>query len=308
MSSSIHITTLVENSVFRPGLLAEHGLAFWIEYNGLRILFDTGQGQVLEHNARALGIQLEDMDMLALSHGHYDHTGGLPAVLRHTRPVDVFLHAAARQPKYTSVKGGSAREVGMSEAARSALELPHVRLHHLDRPLQIADGIMLTGPIPRVSSLEDTGGRFFLDAACTQSDSLVDDQALILEADRGVIVVLGCAHAGVISTLRYVQQITHGRPVQAVIGGMHLIHASTKRIETTIHELHQQKVQRLTLAHCTGVGATVALWNAFPRRCDACHVGSTYSFAAAASGGSLAGPPHSDRHLTQPAFLRQSRG
>jgi 7,8-dihydropterin-6-yl-methyl-4-(beta-D-ribofuranosyl)aminobenzene 5'-phosphate synthase len=283
MSSSIHITTLVENSVYRAGLLAEHGLAFWIEYNGFRILFDTGQGHVLERNAQALGVCLEEADAIVISHGHYDHTGGLPAALRRTRPVDVFLHAAAREPKYTSVKGGTAREIGMSEAARSALATPPARVHYQDRPLRVADGVTLTGPIPRGSSLEDTGGRFFLDTACTQTDPLVDDQALILEADRGIIVVLGCAHAGVVSTLRYVQQITHGRPVQALIGGTHLIHASNKRIELTIHELQHQKVQRLALAHCTGVGATVSLWNAFPRRCDACHVGSTYSFEAVRS-------------------------
>lgn len=307
MSSSIHITTLVENSVFRPGLLAEHGSAFWIEYNGQRILFDTGQGQVLEHNARALGIQLEHTDVLALSHGHYDHTGGLAALVRHARPLDVYLHAAATRPKFTTVKGGSPRDIGMPEASRSALQLPHVRLHHLEQPRQIAEGVTLTGPIPRLSSLEDTGGRFFLDAACTQADPLVDDQALILEAARGIIVVLGCAHAGVISTLRYVQQITHGRPVLAVIGGMHLIHASTKRIETTIHELQRHRVQRLTLAHCTGVAATVSLWNAFPRRCDACHVGSTYSFETSAPSGSLVGQCLSGREFPPPAIPRQSR-
>ena len=89
---------------------------------------------------------------------------------------------------------------------------------------------------------------------------------------------MGCGHAGIISTLRYLHELTGGRPILAVLGGMHLINASAKRIELTIRELRRLKVQCLTFAHCTGTAATVALWNAFPRRCDGCHVGSTFSF------------------------------
>ena len=124
MSQSIQITTLVENSVFRPGLLAEHGLAFWIEYNGQRILFDAGQGQVLEHNARELNVRLEDADAIVISHGHFDHVGGLPAALRRDRPVDVFLHPAALAPKFTPARNGPVRDIGMPAASHRAIASP----------------------------------------------------------------------------------------------------------------------------------------------------------------------------------------
>ena len=252
MSESIHITTLVENAVFRPGLLAEHGLAFWIEYNGQRILFDTGQGQVLEHNVRELSIQLEDADVIAISHGHFDHVGGLPAALRRSRPVDVFLHPDALAPKFTQSKNGPVRDIGMPAASQIALASAAARVRLVEHPTVIAEGVTLTGPIPRVVIIEDTGGRFFRDTACTDPDPLNDDQALLLESDRGLIVITGCAHAGIISTLRYVRELIGDRVIFAVLGGMHLINASAKRIEMTVRELRRLKVQFLALAHCTG--------------------------------------------------------
>ena len=171
----------------------------------------------------------------------------------------------------------------------------------------IADGVTLTGPIPRVASLEDTGGRFFLDAACTRPDPLTDDQALVLEADRGLIVVLGCGHAGIISTLRYVKELTGGRAIAAVLGGMHLINASAKRIEMTIRELRQLKVQCLAFAHCTGMAATAALWNVFQRRCDGCHVGSTFSFDVGRKCSIVKGPMRGSLGPTQESLWQRDR-
>jgi 7,8-dihydropterin-6-yl-methyl-4-(beta-D-ribofuranosyl)aminobenzene 5'-phosphate synthase len=125
---------------------------------------------------------------------------------------------------------------------------------------------------------EDTGGPFYLDAQCQRPDPLVDDQALFFETPQGTVVLLGCAHAGVINTLRYVLALTDNRPLHAVLGGMHLVHASTERVSRTIEEFKWLGVEMLGPAHCTGRSAVAALSSAFPGQILACNVGSQFEF------------------------------
>jgi 7,8-dihydropterin-6-yl-methyl-4-(beta-D-ribofuranosyl)aminobenzene 5'-phosphate synthase len=146
------------------------------------------------------------------------------------------------------------------------------------QPTTVFDGLTVTGPVPRMSGFEDTGGQFFLDEACTRPDPLEDDQSVFFDTTQGTVVLLGCAHSGIINTLRYIRQLTDNRPVHAVIGGMHLVNASSHRIERTVEELQQIGVGRLAPAHCTGMPATVALWNAFPGQCQTCPVGTRFEF------------------------------
>jgi len=278
MRGKTRITVLVENTAQGPRLLAEHGLAYWIEHDGRRMLLDSGQGGVLAANAYRLGVPLQEIDALILSHGHYDHTGGVADALKTSRPVTVYAHPAAFAPKFARNKDGSARDIGMSHAAEKAIRAPHNRLVYTDRPTPVAEGLTVTGPIPRRTDFEDTGGPFFLDEACTRPDPLEDDQSVFLETADGIVVLLGCAHSGIINTLRYIRPLAGNRALRAVIGGMHLGAASAERIERTIKELRRMEVQQLAPGHCTGMAATAALWNAFPGRCQTCHVGTRFEF------------------------------
>ena len=269
------ITVLVENTAGGRGLLAEHGLSFWIELGSRRILFDTGQSDILFHNAHILGIDLSNVDAIVLSHGHYDHVGGLKGILDIAPAVPIYLHPQALEAKFAR-SGEQSRHIGMEPEVAQMLER---RIHSglgsfTNGPAEILPGMWATGEIPRRSAFEDTGGSFYLDPSCTRPDELLDDQALVLEINDGLVVVLGCAHAGVVNTLDYVAELFPGRPIRTVLGGMHLVRASRARIAHTIEAIRRHNVQRIGPAHCTGLEASRELWNVLPERCFTCNVGA----------------------------------
>ena len=275
------ITVLVENTAGGPNVLAEHGLSYWIEHNGRHILLDSGQGGVLANNAYKLGISLREINALVLSHGHYDHTGGAAEALKSAQSVAVYAHPAAFARKFIRNSDGTAREIGMLYPSQEAIRASHNQWIATEGPTVVSDVLTVTGPVPRVTDFEDTGGPFFLDEACTKPDPLVDDQSVFFDTTEGTVVLLGCAHSGVINTLSYIRQLTAERPIRAVIGGMHLVAASPEQIVRTIEELRQLGVGQLAPGHCTGMPATVALWTAFPTICATCHAGSTFQFETA---------------------------
>ncbi|MFA5203930.1 MAG: MBL fold metallo-hydrolase [Lentisphaeria bacterium] len=276
----VKLILLANNLVRRPGLLAEHGLAFWLDDGTHRLLFDTGQGLVLRHNAAALGLDLERVTDVVLSHGHYDHTGGLAHVAAMTTPASPrlwMLADAMAAPRFSRHQDGSMHDIAMPAPSREVLA-------RFDRPtppaapgpVEVMPGVFATGPIPRVHAWEKTGG-FFWDAAGREADDIPDDQALWLDTVEGVVVLLGCAHAGCLNTLERVRRQSGGRPLAAVVGGTHLSGADSARLAHTVAALRELAPAKLVPLHCTG-DAVGILKHEFPATCRAWGVGDGTTF------------------------------
>ncbi|HOX28898.1 MAG TPA: MBL fold metallo-hydrolase [bacterium] len=273
------ITVLVENNVpLSVGLTGEHGLSFLIENEGEKVLFDTGQGMSLLNNLQRLGHKPEEVKKVVLSHGHYDHTGGVKALLAAGVSFELIAHPGVFSEKLALFPGAGFRPIGMP-SSRAELESHGVTLRLESAAAEIAPGITATGEIPVRNDFEKIEPVLFVREGGSEiPDPLADDQALILNSGKGAVVLLGCAHRGVVNTLRHVAEITGGAPVRAVIGGFHLERAPEDQIQKTAAALKTLDPQTIRTAHCTGLPALFALKRELGDRVSPCGVGMTFEF------------------------------
>lgn len=275
--NSVKITIIVENTAPREDLLAEHGLSMWIETPSAKILFDTGQGEAFPHNAAALKIPLEQADAVVLSHGHYDHTGGLLHALERAPNAKIFMHPEAFAPRF-SLRDTIMRAINMPYPAEGALKSHPENIVYTSGPTEIAPGVHVTGAISRRNNYEDVGGHFFLDKIGVRPDPIPDDQALWIDTPKGTVIVLGCAHAGVVNTLEYISELSGASEYFAVMGGMHLARATVTRLEKTAEALERFNAKQIAPCHCTGANAIEFFARRLPGRVIPCAAGSTFDF------------------------------
>lgn len=282
-ASRMEATVLVDNVASGRGLQSEHGFSLWVEAGGLRILFDTGQGAALDENARRLGIPLHKADFVVLSHGHYDHTGGLAEVLKYAPSARPVIHPGALAARYSLRPPAPARAIGIPASARTALEpaesgAPAPAVTWSAQAVFLTPSVGVTGPIPRKTAFEDVGGPFFLDPQGKEKDPLVDDQALWVRTPGGVVACVGCSHAGIVNTLHHIMLLSGVPKIHAVIGGFHLLQASGERLEQTVRALQEISPDILAPCHCTGESAVHVLKQHFTKHVAPCEAGTRFQF------------------------------
>lgn len=270
----MRITTLVENEVEKPDLLAEHGLSLLLETEKEKILFDTGQkGRTILHNAHTMGVDLSSINKIILSHGHSDHTGGLDGVLTVSKHAEIYGHPDVFHEKYSKTSHEQ-RPIGIPYT-KEALELRGAKLKLNRKSVKITHNIQTTGEIRRQTSFE-----MIPDRLCTlqnnqvKRDDLMDDLSLIVTGKKGLAVICGCCHSGVVNTLKQVREMTDNAPINMLVGGIHLIDAKEERIEKTIDYLKELNIEKMALCHCTGRLALIRLYEAFEEKLIPNHVGS----------------------------------
>lgn len=246
------------------GFLAEWGLSILVEADGTIILLDTGMSFSAVHNAQVMGVDMTAVDRIVLSHGHSDHTGGLREVLRRRGKVEVVAHPDVWAAKYVRRDGKAEVEYNGIPFSGEELEGLGARFSLAKEPVRITDRIMTTGEIPMLTDYELIEDNLFTrEGGALQPDRLADDLAVIIDTGFGLVVVLGCAHRGIVNTLRHAQNLTGKELVYAAIGGTHLLRASDERVERTIVALKEMGVQRLGVSHCTGFHASMRLAQEF---------------------------------------------
>jgi 7,8-dihydropterin-6-yl-methyl-4-(beta-D-ribofuranosyl)aminobenzene 5'-phosphate synthase len=256
MIQNLSITVLVDNQSDNPELCREHGLSIWIEADDYRIIFDTGQSDLFLQNAETLGIRLTSANALVLSHGHYDHTGGVREILSIHPSISLYCHPDILIPRFSRQSDGTMKPIGISTADAQAVRLHTDSTCWITRPENINADIGIAGPIPRLTAYEDTGGDFFLDITGRHVDPIQDDLALWFRTRQGIVIVTGCCHSGLVNTLDYVSNICYHEKIISIIGGFHLLHATDKRLEQTYWSLHSYALQQVIALHCTGDSAT----------------------------------------------------
>jgi 7,8-dihydropterin-6-yl-methyl-4-(beta-D-ribofuranosyl)aminobenzene 5'-phosphate synthase len=256
----VKITTLSENTAGKPDVLAEWGLSILVEEDGQSILMDTGESLSVGYNAENLDIDLRKIDKIVLSHGHFDHTGGLrPLLQKMKRRVEIYSHPDVWAPKYSRREGQPNRYIGLPFVREELNSLGAV-FNMTKDPIKLNHNIMTTGEIPMVTDFEKIEPSLFVQTTTGwEPDPVLDDRSLIIQTPQGLVVVLGCAHRGMINTLYHSRDITGIQKIYMVMGGCHLKDATDEQIWQTVSALNEMGVKKLALSHCTGMHATMIL-------------------------------------------------
>lgn len=272
------ITILVENTAPLPGLIGEYGFAALVESKGGKYLFDTGSKDALFKNASFLGLDLSSISGVIISHGHFDHTGALLPVIRLISHKKIYAHSGIFVSRPLPTGQGTIREIGCP-VSREKLVKEGAELIYINEFTEISPGFYLTGEIPRNNDFEDVGGNFKVKIDdYLADDKLSDDMALVLDEEDGLVIISGCAHAGMINTIDYVIKKTGKSKIKAYIGGTHLITASKNRIDKTVDSLKAYDIEKIVVCHCTGFHAAAALYDKLPDKIIKGEAGMVFTF------------------------------
>jgi 7,8-dihydropterin-6-yl-methyl-4-(beta-D-ribofuranosyl)aminobenzene 5'-phosphate synthase len=276
--ADIKLTILVDNYVDRMKLKAEHGWSILIEKGSHKILFDCGQSSLLLDNAKILGADLNRIDSIVLSHGHYDHTGGLLPLLKYlNKNIDVYVHPCAFEEKFSQYRGFNGfkenRYIGIPEK-KQVYEKNGASFKESKNSVKIGENIFLSGQINENNNTGNLGSSENIkDSFCIKKDGdftkdpLFDDISIFVKLPDLLLIVTGCAHSGILNIIKKARDLKLVKSEIAIIGGLHLSNIQKQDLDNIICELEKFNIRLLVPAHCTGIDAFVKLKNVFGSKC-----------------------------------------
>jgi 7,8-dihydropterin-6-yl-methyl-4-(beta-D-ribofuranosyl)aminobenzene 5'-phosphate synthase len=273
-------TVLMDNTtILDKPYLSESGLSFFIETDDAKVVFDTGYSPVFLSNARKMGIDLTDITAVAISHGHNDHTYGLPALgkllLRKGKRVPVMLHPAGLEKKYWRNNDGSLEEIGMP-VSREALDL-YFDVTPMEKVTKLGDRLYFMGAVPRVyPEANESIGLIVNQDNELVPDFVQDDTAIVFDGAEGLVVINGCAHSGLVNILHYTRELFPGKPIAAVIGGFHMLSKDPKWLKDMADKIKTYEPKNIYPCHCTDEASRAYLRGQF--QVGATGVGTVLTF------------------------------
>ena len=275
------LTVLVDNCAGQRGTIAEPGFAVWITRGDEHTLFDTGGGLTLANNLKVLKKDVRDLQRVILSHGHWDHSGGLKIVLNERESTDILAHPGIFDERFSIKKREATTHYAAASIpfSRQELEQAGARFHLTDEFTEISTGIWFSGEIPRPQGWKTSDpGLVFRQDDHDLPDHILDDVSLVFDTDKGPVALFGCAHAGADTILEYLADKTGYKAFYAVIGGMHLSKADEQRVDQIIACLEKFQVQQVAATHCTGFQAMARISQHFREHFVFSTVGTVFRF------------------------------
>jgi len=273
------ITVLCENTVGALIGTGEHGFSAFIETEAGNYLFDTGNGSSIVRNALLLRKDLASVEKVFLSHGHQDHTGGLPEVLKLKGEVEVLAHPDIFLERIAVLREDNREERRFAGIPykRGYLEFSGARFILQKEFSNPEKDIYLTGEVPRRTAFEKPDPRLFAKVQDTwEPDQFPDDQSLVLDTPKGLVIVFGCAHSGMINTITHIMEKTGKERIYGLLGGTHLGFLTPEQLEESINAIKRLEVEYVGVSHCTGMKACMRLAQEFGDRFFYGHVGATF--------------------------------
>jgi len=263
----LRITILCENSVVVPfGVVGEHGFAAFVETGNGNFLFDTGQGKGILSNSVILDKDLRSIKYLFISHGHYDHTLGIPQVLSMKTPLDVYAHPDIFLDRFWIKEGLPPKFIGIP-FKKNYLESLGANFKFIKDFCEIEKNVFASGEIPMKTSFEkiDKDMKVLKEGIFVQ-DELKDDFSMAIDTSKGLVILLGCAHAGLVNILNHFIEKTGKDRIYSVIGGTHLGFASEEQMNNTLKILDKYNIEKLGVSHCTGLANSAKLFGILKER------------------------------------------